>query len=140
MISYRSPSKYLGLWFAGLGSTFVVGCLIVWGGAWCCFEELMYEMSLQVVPSQEWISGAFLSIFVYALVGCVLMLFSVVFFLGGFMMPDWYQNDVVTPVNEQLREISLLSGNNPDILNLIDDIDMILGSAGTEQPAEEVPL
>jgi len=138
VISYRSPNIYFGLWFAGLVSSFVVGCLIVWGGAWCCFEQLMYEMSLQVAPSQGWIGGAFLSIFVYALVGGVLILFSVVYFLDGFMLPDWYNDDVVTPVSKQLYEISLLSENNPDILNRIDYIDMIMGSAGTEQPAEEV--
>lgn len=136
MMPYR-VSYYFGLWFAGLISTFVVGCFL-FGGAWCCFEQFMYEMSLQVAPSQERIISAFVSIFVYSLVGCIMILFSVVYFLEGFMVPDWYHHDVVTPVNDLLYQISELSDGDPYIGNLIDDIDTIMGSAGVEQPGSGV--
>lgn len=139
MISYRPSNYYLALVLAGFVSTFVIGFFILWGGAWCCFEQFMYEMSCQVAPPQERIIGACLSILVYSIVGCVLMVFSLVLFSDIFMSSDWYNDDVVTPVSKQLYEISLLSDNNPGIRNRIDDIDMIMGSAGTEQPREVTP-
>ena len=115
----------------GLGLSFEYAAL-------CCLSQLCYEMSLQVAPSQERIVGALLTIVVCGVCGCVLMLYSIASF-NYLTRPQsshvWYRNDVLAPVSDRLIRISILS-DDPDIQNLTDEIDMIMGSAGSEQPGE----
>ena len=64
--------------------TFAAGGTLVFTAV-CCFDEFISIMMMQVTPSQEDIVGMVASILMYAIIGIVLMLYSIVVFsmLGG---------------------------------------------------------
>ena len=63
--------------------TFAVGCVIVLT-AMCLFDEFMSTMTMQVTPSQEVIADMIASILMYAIIGTVLILYSIsLFFISG---------------------------------------------------------
>ena len=64
--------------------TFAVGCAIVFTAV-CCFDEFISIMTMQVTPSQGEIEGMIASILMYAIIGTVLILYSIslFFILGG---------------------------------------------------------
>lgn len=64
--------------------TFAVGCVIVLTAV-CLFDEFMSTMTMQVTPSQGVIADMIASILIYAIIGTVLILYSIslFFILGG---------------------------------------------------------
>jgi len=49
-------------------------------------------------------------------------------------LTNWYNNGVVGPVKDKLELIERLCPGNPYVSRLIEDIDIILDSAGAECP------
>lgn len=49
-------------------------------------------------------------------------------------MTNWYTDSVCIPVQERLDKISLLCQQNAEVQVLINEINLILESAGTEIP------
>ena len=56
--------------------TFAVGCSIILGAV-CLFDTFAYEMGLQVAPSPKDIDEMIVSIFAYAIIGTVLVLYPI---------------------------------------------------------------